>query len=349
MTSKRVLVTGASGFIGQLLVRALHRAGYAVRAATRRPVPFPNAVDVAIVPDLRNPVNWDTIVRGIDIVIHAAGHAHVYGSDEPLDLFTAVNTMRTDELVRAAARASVERFLLISSVRAQTGASAVEAVREQDEVRPTDNYGRSKLAAELAIQAVAVPFTILRPVVVYGRKPKGNIKLLVRLASLPLPLPVGNLNSRRSLLGIDNLIFAIFFVLNNPATIGETYLVADPKPLTIRKLFTMLREAQGRRPWLVKMPSKLLERVLTLTSKRQLWERVAGDLVVDTTKLESLGWRAPMETYDGLRAMLSTENCEGLRANRAQNGKSSGGALRSSYEEDARLSGFLIPATFTCS
>jgi len=312
MVSKRVLVTGASGFIGQSLVRALVRAGYAVRAATRRPVPFPNAVDVAIVPDFRNPINWDTILRGIDIVIHAAGYAHVDRPSEAHDLFNAINVMTTQELSRAAAHAGIERFLFISSVRAQTGASAAGVIREQDEVRPTDNYGRSKLAAELALRTAGVPFTILRPVVVYGRNPNGSIKLVVRLASLPLPLPFGNFNSQRSLLGIDNLISAIFFVLNNPATLGETYLIADSKPLNIPEIFTMMCKAQGCRPWLVNIPPKLLQIALMLTNHRRLWERVAGDLIVDTTKLESLGWRPAIETYDGFRAMFSSENGEGF-------------------------------------
>jgi nucleoside-diphosphate-sugar epimerase len=311
MVSKRVLVTGASGFIGQPLVRALIRAGYGVRAATRHPAPFPNAVDVAIVPDLRNPFNWDAILRGIDVVIHAAGHAHVDRHDRN-DLGNRVNFITTYDLACAAARARVERFVFLSSVRAQTGISNAEVVREQDEARPTDNYGRSKLAAELAVRAAGVPFTILRPVVVYGHNPKGAIKLVTRLASLPLPLPFANFSSRRSFLGIDNLVSAILFVLNNPATLGETYLIADSKPVAICELLTLLRKIKGRRRWLVNFPPKLLQIAMILTNQRRLWQRVSGDLVVDTTKFESLGWRPAIETSDGLRAMFSTQNGEGL-------------------------------------
>src|SRR5262249_49116931 len=311
VVSKRVLITGASGFIGQSLVRAFSRAGYEVRAATRRPVSFPNTVDVAIVPDLRNPFIWDAILCGIDVVIHAVGYAHVDHPDRD-DLGNRINFLATHDLARAAARARVERFLYLSSVRAQTGISNAEVVREEDEVRPTDSYGRSKLAAELAVRAAGVPFTVLRPVVVYGQNPKGSIKLVVRLASLPLPLPLANINNRRSLLGIDNLISAILFVLNNPATLGETYLVADAKPVTICELFTTLRRIQGRRPWLVKVPSQLLQIALVLTKQRRRWQRLCGELVIDTTKLESLGWRPPLETYDGLRAMLSSQSGESL-------------------------------------
>jgi nucleoside-diphosphate-sugar epimerase len=304
MVSKRVLVTGASGFIGQPLVRALARAGYTVRAAMRRPMPFPNAVDVAIMPDFSNPVNWDPVLRDIEIVIHAAGHVHLGRPNYKYDLGNRINFMATHDLARAAARAGIEHFLFLSSVRAQSGASSTTIIREQDEPHPTNNYGRTKLAAELAVQAAGVPFTILRPVVVYGPHPKGSIKTMVWLTSLPLPLPFRNFDSQRSVLGIDNLISAIFFVLNNPATLGETYLVADPNPLTVSELVMIMRELQGRRPSLFSVPPKLLQIALMLTNRTYLWERVVGNMIVDTAKIESLGWHAAIETYDGLCAML---------------------------------------------
>jgi nucleoside-diphosphate-sugar epimerase len=311
--SKRVLVTGASGFVGQPLVHALVRAGYAVRAATRRPVLFPDPVDVAIVPDFTGPIDWKPILCGIDVVVHAAGLAHADSSDEPFGVFDRVNRLATLELARAAAGAGVQRFLYISSVRAQIGPSAGFVVREQDEAHPTDPYGRSKLAAESEVRASGVPFTILRPVVVYGPHPKGNFKSVAQLASSSWPLPFGKFNSRRSILGIDNLISVILFVLDNPATVGETYLVADPKPVSIRELLTMLRMVRGHRPRLINIPPKLFQIAFMLINRTQLWERLGGELVVDTTKLGSLGWRPALETYDGFRAALSIENGEALR------------------------------------
>jgi nucleoside-diphosphate-sugar epimerase len=98
----------------------------------------------------------------------------------------------------------------------------------------------------LAVRAAGVPFTILRPVVVYGPGVKGNLKAVARLALSPLPLPFGGLQNRRSLLGIDNLVSALLFVMSKPEALGQTYLVADTEPVTIRQLFTILRQAQGR-------------------------------------------------------------------------------------------------------
>jgi UDP-glucose 4-epimerase len=295
------------------LVHALVRAGFTVRAATRRPVSFPEPVDVAIVPDFTRPIDWQPILRGMDVVVHAAGLAHADSSDDSFAVFDRVNRQATLELARAATSAGVQRFLYISSVRAQIGPSAVGMVREQDESRPTDPYGRSKLAAEKAVRAAGVPFTILRPVVVYGPHPKGNFKSVVQLAASSWPLPFGGLNSRRSLLGIDNLISAILFALDNPATVGETYLVADPDPVSIRELFAMLRKARGHRPRLINIPPALFHIAFMAINRAQLWKRLGGELVVDTTKLGSLGWRPALETYDGFRAAFSIESGEALR------------------------------------
>ena len=189
MKAKCVLVTGASGFIGRPLVAALLRAGYAVRAVTRRPVSFPNVVEVVTIPDLKNSIDWAPILQGVDIIIHLAGMAHSHVPETEYSDVDQINRMATQQLAQAAKNAGVGRFIYISSVRAQIGATATHPVSEQDEPRPTDLYGRSKLAAEQAIRASGVPFTIFRPVVVYGPNPKGNMRTLVRLAQLPVAAP----------------------------------------------------------------------------------------------------------------------------------------------------------------
>ena len=186
----------------------------------------------------------------------------------------------------------------------------MQAVREQDEPRPTNPYGRSKLAAEQAIRAAGVPFTIFRPVVVYGPHPKGNMRTVIQLARSPLPLPVTSFTSRRSVLGVENLISAIIFVLNNPATIGETYLIADSKPMTIVEIMTILRKIQGRSMSTIYVPQVIIRFLLMMCGRQQLWSRFSEDLVVDTSKLESVGWRPAIDTYEGLRGMMRAEDGE---------------------------------------
>jgi nucleoside-diphosphate-sugar epimerase len=304
LKTKRILVTGASGFIGRQLVPALLRTGYAVRTATRRRVSFPDSVEAVIIPDLKNPVDWNPVLRGVDFIVHLAGLAHVKISDTAYSEFDQINRIGTQRLAQAAKEAAIERFVYISSVRAQVGASAAHPVREQDELGPTDQYGRSKLAAELAIRAAGVPFTIFRPVVVYGPHPKGNIRTLVRLARSPFPLPVASFSGRRALLGIDNLISAIVFALNNPITVGETYMLADFAPMTVSKIVAILRKIQGRSLTIINIPQVIIHLSLMMCGRGDLWSRFSEDLIVDTSKLELVGWRPVIDTYEGLRRML---------------------------------------------
>jgi nucleoside-diphosphate-sugar epimerase len=304
MKAKCVLVTGASGFIGRPLVPALVSAGYVVRAVTRRPVSFPKAVEAVTIPDLRNSIDWAPILQGVDIIIHLAGMAHGHVPETEYSDVDQINRMATQQLAQAAKTAGVARFVYISSVRAQIGANATHPVSEQDEPCPTDSYGRSKLAAESSVRAAGVPFTILRPVIVYGPHPKGNFKSLVWLASKLLPLPFFGLNNRRSLLGIDNFISAVLFVLNNPSAVGETYLVADLTPLTLPEIVTMLRKAKGRGAGLFYFPPALFRLSLVLIKRRELWARIGEDLVADTTKLRTLGWRPAVDTYEGIVSMI---------------------------------------------
>ena len=283
---------------------ALAEAGYGVRAATRSPAAFPPEVEQIVVPDFTRPIDWDPVLRGVDLVVHTAGLAHADSSEIPIDRFDRINRIATQELAGAAARAGVAHFVFISSVRAQIGASAHHVLREKDEPRPTDRYGRSKLDAEMAVRAAGVPSTIIRPVVIYGPGAKANIRLLIRLASSPFPLPFAAFDNRRSILGVDNLVSAILFALRNPATIGETFLIADPAPVALRDILAMLRLARGRRPGLVYVPPALFRFTLTVLGLRYLWERIGDELVVDTGKFQSLGWRPAVDTFEGLAAML---------------------------------------------
>jgi UDP-glucose 4-epimerase len=308
MAKKTVLITGASGFVGRPLVDQLLKAGYSVRAATRGSAPFPDKVDVAIIPDLMNTIDWKPALAGVDIVIHLAGMAHAKSREAGPNMFDRVNRLATENLARAAKEAGIERFIFISSVRAQAGPSARSIVRESDASLPTNDYGRSKLAAESAIRASGVPFTIFRPVAVYGPHPRGNVKSLVRLALSPLPIPFLGLTGRRSVIGIDNFSSALLFAFGNPGTAGETYLIADKNSFTLAQVLAMMRKAAGRSPGMFKIPSSVFRFALAVLNRPELWARLGEDLMVDTSKLQMLGWRPAMDTYSGIAAMMRAES-----------------------------------------
>ena len=302
--SARILVTGASGFIGRALVEELSLAGHRVRAAMRQPADvFPREVEVVAVSDLTRPVEWRLLLNNIDMVVHLAGIAHV-GDGIAEQTYDRINRLATAELAAAARSAGIRRLVFISSIRAQSGPTCSHPLTEADPPLPTDAYGRSKLAAEEAVRASAVPFTILRPVLVYGPGVKGNLARLIRLAQSPWPLPFASFRNRRSLLSRQNLIAAIHFALQAPAAVGETYVVADPLPLTPPEIIAALRAGLDRAPGLMPIPPALIATALRALHRTDVWDRLGGDMVADPKKLLRAGWLPPVETYAGLAAMV---------------------------------------------
>jgi UDP-glucose 4-epimerase len=186
----------------------------------------------------------------------------------------------------------------------------LELVRRWDRVltealepQPTDAYGRSKLAAEAALQRSGSPFTILRPVLVYGAGMKGNLRALMRLAALPIPLPFGAFANRRSLVSVQNLLAAIAHALESEASRGQTYVVADPHALTLAEIVTALRLGIGRAPGLIAVPPDLIRVGLTALGRGHDWDRLSGPMIVDPAKLIAAGWRPEPDTMGALAAM----------------------------------------------
>ena len=302
--SGRVLVTGASGFVGQGLVRTLVAAGIPVRAATRNPTAtvFPGGVEVVAVPNFMQPFDWAPLLDGVEAVVHLAGIAHI-GPGIDSAVYDRVIHAATAELVAACRRARINRFVFMSSVRAQSGACADGVLTETDVPRPTEGYGRAKLAAEAAVRAADIAWTVLRPVMVYGPGAKGNLASLHRLAETPWPLPLASFTTRRSLVSLDNLTGAVVFALGAGVTERQTYLVADPKPVTVAEVVVALRYGLGRPPRLFAVPLPLFELPLKLLGRGDMWERLAGSLVIDPAKLMAAGWRPDPDTLIALARM----------------------------------------------
>ena len=300
----RVLVTGATGFCGRPLAARLAHEGYEVGAVVRQSPspPLPDGATVTVQPDLAEPIDWPPLLAGIDAVVHLAGIAHTRGIAE--DRYDRINHRATAALAIAARRAGIGHFVFVSSIRAQSGPAADHVLTEGDAPAPTDAYGRSKLAAEAAVAAAGVPFTILRPVLIYGPGQKGNLSALARLASLPGPLPLGAFANRRSLLGVGNFVAAILFVLKNPATRGETYVVADPRPIALADIVAALRTGLGRKPGLIPMPARLIEIAARAIGGGALWERIGGELIADPAKLIAAGWSPDPDTTAALTASV---------------------------------------------
>jgi nucleoside-diphosphate-sugar epimerase len=285
----RVLVTGADGFVGRHLVPYLATQGYKVIAASRRTASTFNNPNITAtpLPDLSKLFDWQPLLDQCDVVIHLAGIAHKYAGD---DFYDRVNHRATSALARTISRGGRKHLVFISSIAAQSGSYADHELTEDDFPTPNNAYGRSKFAAEQAIRAAGIPFTILRPVVIYGQGEKGNFATVHRISRLPIPLPFGALTAPRSVLSIQNFNTAVGTALSNPRARGETFIVSDPAPVTVAGLIAGHRRSLGRSPWLVPVPGSWVRASLKATGQGAIWERIGRPLVAPPTKLLAIGW-----------------------------------------------------------
>ena len=298
-----VALTGATGFIGQYLLRELPKRGYRLRVLLRRPSTIPLDSASAVIGDLARAQNMSQALAGVDAVIHSAGFAHAM-SGVPEDDYRLLNTEATIRLAQAAQRAGVRRFVFLSSIRAQCGAVEDAIQTESLEPKPIDAYGRSKLAAEQGLATLDIDWVALRPVLVYGPGVKGNMAELIRIARSRLPLPFGGLTARRSLLSLDNLVGAVDCAVSAPAPLRRPLLVADPEPVTLPEMVAAIRHGLGRRPGLIPVPSAVLAAACRVAGRDEAYRRLAGSLVADPTALRGVGWAPSVTTPDGLASLM---------------------------------------------
>jgi nucleoside-diphosphate-sugar epimerase len=300
----RVLVTGASGFVGAVLCRGLVARGHAVRAAVRSagsPGAAPPELQQVVIPDIAAEFDRRALLEGIDAVVHLAAIAHrSAGSEAEL---RRVNVDGTVQLAEAAA-GFVRRFVFLSSVKVHGEDSGGGAYGEADALRPEDSYGRSKLETERALTGIAdrsgMELVLIRPPLVYGPGVKANFLRLLGWVDSGLPLPFASVHNRRSLIYLGNLVDAIALCTEHPAARGP-FLVSDVETVATPDLVSRIARALGRPARLLPAPPALLRAVATIAGRRGEIRRLIGNLVVDPSRARRvLDWRPPCALDEGL-------------------------------------------------
>lgn len=308
MKGLQVLVTGATGLVGEAVVfRLLLDERYtpvaAVRATTRlsglcRIVPF----------DLELPTGMPEL-RGIDVIVHCAARVHVMNEKgaDGLAAFRKINVEGTVRLARRAAECGVKRFIFISSIKVNgEGTPRNKTFKATDLPAPVDAYGISKREAEYALRQVCeetgMELVVIRPPLVYGPGVKANFLSMVRWLDRGIPLPLGAIDNRRSLVAIGNLTDLVLTCIDHPAAAGEIFLVSDGEDLSTTQLLRRTALALGKSARLLPVPAGLLQAAASMVGKSGIAERLCGNLQVDIQRTcELLGWRPPINTEKALR------------------------------------------------
>ena len=304
MTEGKLLVTGATGFVGRRVCKFAEKI-FSVRPAMRN---SGNTADGIAVGDITPKTDWSRALEGVDGVVHLAARVHVMDDSEkdPLVAFRRVNVDGTVNLARQAARAGVKRFVFVSSVKVNGEATFPgQAFTPEDPAAPQDPYAISKQEAEDELHRLAaetgLEVVIIRPPLVYGPGVKANFLRLMKAVYKGFPLPLGLVRNKRSLVAIDNLVDLIITCVKHPAAAGQTFLVSDGQDLSTPELIRKLAYAMGRPARLLPVPPGLLRLGGKVTGKTAEVERLIGSLQVNIGHTcDALEWRPPVSVDEAL-------------------------------------------------
>lgn len=312
MTIKRVkvLITGATGFVGKHLCEHLVEKGFRVRG-THLAWEGLNELNQKVEPIEIDPIspdtNWDLALAEINTVIHLAARVHVMSdtSTNPLAEFRKVNCAGTINLALKAARAGVKRFVFMSTIGVNGDNSGNGSFLESDQPRPHNPYSVSKHEAELALWEISketgMELVVIRAPLVYGPRNPGNFLSLLRIVSKGVPLPFASINNCRSLIYVGNLVDALSTIVIHPEASGKTYLVSDGEDVSTPELIRLTARSLGVRARLIIFPLFLMKIAGLLTSKSGAVKQLTGSLTVDSSKIKhELGWVPPFTLSEGL-------------------------------------------------
>lgn len=313
----KVLVTGATGFVGKRLVPALTAAGYQVRCAVSKKVDWLDAEQV-IINKLEDNPDWTDVLAGIEVVIHLAARVHVLKEKSALamDDYYKINSVATRNLAQQAVQQQVKRFIFLSSIKVN-GENTLESnpFTEESIAQPEDPYGQSKLYAEHYLQEISqntgLQVVIIRPPLIYGPEVKANFLKMLHLVHRGLPLPFGNVQNSRHLVYVENLVSALCTVVEHPDAANQTYLVADDYALSLTQMMKAIGNEMDVHLKLIPVPVKLMAFLFTLFGKKTVINRLFGSLEVNNSKIKAqLGWVPPVSTVEGLKETVKWYQCE---------------------------------------
>ena len=308
--NRRVLVTGACGFIGQAVSADLRLKGYKVTGALRQrdAVRELESVDYVCMGNMDEATDWLPVVKGVDCIVHLAARVHLMTeiTQESFAEFRRFNVDLTLNLARQAAAAGVRRFVFVSSVKVNGENTAFgQPFSAEDTPRPIDSYGVSKLEAERLLIQLAestdMEVVIIRPPLVYGPGVKANFAVMMRWLQRGVPLPLGAVHNQRSLVALENVVDLIVSCLTHPAAANQTFLVSDGEDVSTTELLRRMGQALGCPARLVPVPISWLKLAAAGLGKPELAQRLCGSLQVDISKTrQMLGWSPPLTIEQGL-------------------------------------------------
>lgn len=306
-----ILVTGASGYLGYAAASALAGAGHPVRFGCRSPAQARDASRAWVFyGDLARPSGLEAVLSGCGTVIHFAGLAHLPEGPGSELRARQVNVEGTARLAEAAQRCGVKRFVFISSAHVIGPSSRGRPFREDDPPNPNNVYARSKLEAELRLEAIAgagaMEWVIVRPPMVYGPGAPGNFQRLVKLVRTGLPIPLGAARAPKSFLYVGNLTSAVSAVAQHPGAANKTFLVSDSEVTSTAGILRLIADALGKRALLMNVPEAALALAARVIGREKDVRRLFDPLEIDSRLIRAtLQWSPPVALAEAVRRSVA--------------------------------------------
>jgi nucleoside-diphosphate-sugar epimerase len=308
------LVTGANGFIGSALCSRLQSNGVSVRGAVRSLKAQPGGSEAVSIGSLSAETDWTPALQNVEQVVHLAARVHEMNEDssDALTEFRRVNVEGTVALARQAAASGVRRFVFLSSIKVNGEFTGLDKPFTADDVpAPEDPYAVSKHEAEQCLRRVEretdLEMVIIRSPLVYGPGVKGNFARMVQWVRRGIPLPLGAVHNRRSLVALDNLVDFIALCASpecSPLAAGHTFLVSDGSDVSTSELLRCVAHVYGVPARLLPVPVALMKGSARLLGKAAVTDRLLGSLQVDASKARDLlGWTPPVSMREQLSKM----------------------------------------------
>jgi len=312
---KKILITGASGFIGQSLCKSLSKTNRLVCGVVRDIDPSSkiNNIDYKLVGNINLKTNWQDILVDVDCILHCAGVAHKMSDNKNPNFYHLTNVEGTKRLAEEAAKAGVKRLIFLSSIKVNGENTNMinekKKFRYSDIPKPQDAYAISKLKAEKLLFKISsntgLETVVMRLPLVYGSVAKGNIARLIYVISKNFPLPFKVIKNKRSFIGIDNLVDLLIKCIDHPKASGKVFLASDGKDLSTPELIKLIASSMGRKANLFPLPIFMLKFIGSIFGKREEINRLTGSLRLDNSYTkEILNWTPRISVEEGIRRMI---------------------------------------------
>ncbi|WP_339512612.1 NAD-dependent epimerase/dehydratase family protein [Pseudomonas sp. RL_15y_Pfl2_60] len=307
-----ILVTGATGFIGQALCRLLLDQGHVVHGVSRSMTTSVPGL-ISHVGQLNDSAFLKSILVNVDCVIHLAGRAHMMSDKSPNSMadFRTVNVDLTTALAKSCLESNIQRFIFISSIGVNGVFTDGVPFNETSIPAPVAEYAISKYQAECALKSIffesSIALVIIRPPLVYDVNAPGNFSRLLKLVSTGLPIPTGRLENKRSIVSLSNLVDFIALSAVHPAAENQLFLISDGQSVSTSSIVSALKRGMKSSTFQFWLPLKLIELCSLLVGRHSMYVQLYRSLEIDAGKAHQLlGWSGEGATVQSLEQIGAT-------------------------------------------